>query len=142
MRYCPNKSCPARALLGEPAEFVDRVDVCSDCGTVLVAEVDVAVAGLPRPAEEPHGYRDPAAHVAVDDPDAARAKAAEVDVGCGILLIALGVLVPVVTYVVALAAGGGRWFFSLLPLGYGAYRLNRGLSWKAAKSSGQSRRAP
>ncbi|WP_437549550.1 hypothetical protein WME97_03545 [Sorangium sp. So ce367] len=37
MKYCTKPSCPHRLRTRSPAEFVDSMAVCSDCGTQLVA---------------------------------------------------------------------------------------------------------
>lgn len=35
MKYCPNPDCPHYLEIGKPAEFLDEIDLCSDCGTRL-----------------------------------------------------------------------------------------------------------
>ena len=35
MLFCPNPECPHRLKTGNPAEFIDEVTLCSDCGTAL-----------------------------------------------------------------------------------------------------------
>lgn len=36
MKYCPNPDCPFLQAVGQPAEYVDTKDKCSDCDTPLV----------------------------------------------------------------------------------------------------------
>jgi preprotein translocase subunit SecY len=38
MPYCPNTECPHRKKTGKPAEFMEGMENCSDCGTALVDE--------------------------------------------------------------------------------------------------------
>lgn len=45
MRYCPNIDCPHRQRVEWPAEFLDHVLRCSDCGARLVASEEDAIAG-------------------------------------------------------------------------------------------------
>ena len=37
MKHCPNESCEYLARTGWQAEFVDAIEVCSDCGASLAA---------------------------------------------------------------------------------------------------------
>jgi preprotein translocase subunit SecY len=37
LAYCPNIDCPHRKRTGKPAEFMEGITHCSDCGTELVA---------------------------------------------------------------------------------------------------------
>ena len=39
MPFCPNPDCPHRKTTGKPAEFLEGMTHCSDCGSVLVEEV-------------------------------------------------------------------------------------------------------
>ncbi|MFH1810535.1 MAG: hypothetical protein ABIJ09_17470 [Pseudomonadota bacterium] len=55
MKHCTNPDCPHRTRTGQPAEYNDRVEHCSDCGTALVAaslnastSSPAAEAGWPR----------------------------------------------------------------------------------------------
>ena len=36
MKYCPNPECPHFESTGSPAEFLDEIRDCSDCGTRLI----------------------------------------------------------------------------------------------------------
>jgi hypothetical protein len=131
MRYCPNVACVHRKSCRYPAEFVDTVTTCSDCGTDLVDDRRVAVVGTtPVVTYEPRGYREPAVRPTDDDADA-RARAARLDVATGIGLIALGVLVPLATVATAYANGGGPWLLSIWPFAFGVHRLSRGMSAKS-----------
>jgi hypothetical protein len=134
MRYCPNVACAHRKSCRYPAEFVDKVTTCSDCGTHLVDDRRVAVDGVtPEPTYEPRGYREPAVRPTEDDADA-RARAARLDVATGIGLIALGVLLPLTTSATAFADGGGPWLVSIWPFVFGAHRLSRGMNARAAET--------
>jgi len=127
MRYCPNTACPHRTRNKIPAEYLDRIRVCADCGMDLVDDVALAQAGVaPAARTEERGYREHAAGPVQDDPEA-RAKAARVDIATGAVLIGLSVVVSIVTYLAAVSAGGGKWFVTFVPLFYGFYRLTRGL---------------
>jgi len=132
VKYCPSPACPHRARCFSPAEFVDRVTACADCGTPLVEDREVAIAGAtpPKPSDE-RGYRQPAPRPAVDDA-ASRAKAAQLDVHLGIALVGFSVVVSVVTYAVAYATGGRTFLVCGLPLIYGLFRLNRGVTRRRA----------
>jgi hypothetical protein len=52
MKYCPNQECPHFESTGTPAEFLDEIEICSDCGTRLVwGEVEEAIIGEPEPVK-------------------------------------------------------------------------------------------
>lgn len=36
--YCPNPDCPHRKETGHPADYLDGIDACADCGAALTAE--------------------------------------------------------------------------------------------------------
>jgi hypothetical protein len=54
VRYCPNIPCPHRQRVASPAEFLDHVTHCSDCGTRLVASEEDAIQGLRADAHNPY----------------------------------------------------------------------------------------
>ena len=97
--------------------------MCTDCGTYLVDDLAVAQAGT-DPVPETAGYRDPAFRPPEEDIQAR----AQTDVTTGMALIGLSVAIPVISYVISFATGGGTYIVSIAPLLYGLYRLNRGLS--------------
>jgi preprotein translocase subunit SecY len=39
MPFCPNPDCPHRKTTGKPAEFLEGITRCSDCGSFLIEEV-------------------------------------------------------------------------------------------------------
>ena len=128
MKYCPNLACRSRQRGSPPAEFEDRIEVCSDCGSPLTSDAAAALAGVQGvPLAEARGYREPPARGIDVDPEARR-KAARVDVLTGAVLVAGSLLLPVCTYLLAYWSGGGKWVISILPFFYGVYRLGRGLN--------------
>lgn len=48
MPFCPNPNCDHRRRLGEPAEFLEGVATCSDCGSTL-SEISPHFAAVPKP---------------------------------------------------------------------------------------------
>lgn len=46
MKHCPNPDCPHVRAVRVPAEYVDEIAGCADCGAVLVA------GAVPEPAQE------------------------------------------------------------------------------------------
>jgi hypothetical protein len=122
VKYCPNRVCPHRRRCRTPAEFLDRIVTCADCGMALIDDPVVAQAGT-TPVPPTRGYREPAEMPLADDTAAARARN---DVVTGTALILLSLALPVVTYAAALSAGGGGFFVALGPFFYGIYRLERG----------------
>lgn len=99
-------------------EYEDHVRTCADCGAALVADIELARAGItpPDPKEEPRGYREPAVLAAAEEEQASRARAARVDVLTGACFLALGLMLAFATS-----------YLALLPVGYGVVRLLRGL---------------
>jgi len=55
MKYCPNPDCPHVIDVGSPAEFLEEIQVCSDCGTRLrwVEESQAAIPGSSPDAAVP-----------------------------------------------------------------------------------------
>jgi len=54
MKFCPNPDCPHYMDIGKPAEFLDEIDLCSDCGTKLKwGEADEALLDEPEPEIDP-----------------------------------------------------------------------------------------
>ena len=50
MKHCPNPDCPHLLDTGLPAEFLEEIQVCSDCGTRLNwGEASEAVIPEPEP---------------------------------------------------------------------------------------------
>jgi len=49
--FCLNPDCKHREETGNPAEYVDGVTVCADCGTPLVDELPAPAEPAPEPDE-------------------------------------------------------------------------------------------
>lgn len=129
MKYCPHLECPHRRNTGSPAELLDRVVVCPDCGSALVEDPVLAEAGV-APVTEAGGYRESAQlPLAVDPRETARA-----DVNVGAAIMAISVVVPGLTY----AASGMLLpvIAAVVPLFYGIQRLERGLRARGRQAKG------
>ncbi|HEY1692854.1 MAG TPA: hypothetical protein VGG39_11870 [Polyangiaceae bacterium] len=123
MKYCPEPACPHRKSCGTPAELVDRVVHCPDCGADLVDDPVVALAGL-VPGRTP-GYREPGAAPLEDQVRAAlgpmRERARD-DMRVGVAAIAFGMVVGLVAIGFGLPGG----VLAIVPFGFGVRRLRRG----------------
>ena len=130
VRYCPNPSCPHRrqdVWLGlwwrasrrrSAAEFLDHVAVCNECGTQLVGEDGVRAA---EPEKNALATED---HAETGD-DSSEAR---INVGTGLVLIGLSILLAMSTCAGSASAGGGHIMLPLGPSVYGLYRLSKGLN--------------
>jgi hypothetical protein len=115
--FCPNVACPHRRRCHEPAEYVNTVAACADCGWPLVEDVVVARAGTtPAPMDEVRGYREPPGSRSVFDPEA-HEKAARIDLFTGASLVVLSIVLALGSYLIAIG-----------PFLYGLLRLSRGLA--------------
>jgi hypothetical protein len=122
VKYCPNLACPHRVRVKVPAEFVDRVSVCSDCATPLLASEQEAIEGIQPLAGGP--YRGAARPAATAPP---RSWARGSDTLMGAAFLGGGLLLTVFTFATASAGTGGRsYVVAWGPMAYGVYRLVRG----------------
>jgi hypothetical protein len=121
VKYCPNLACPHRGRVKAPAEFVDRVSVCSDCGTPLVGSEQEAIEGLQPVVGGP--YRGVARPVEAA-PRRFGARGSDTVVGAAFL--GGGLLLTLFTYATASGGGGGHYVVAWGPMIYGIYRLVRG----------------
>ena len=127
MRYCPNPSCRTRIRGGRPAEFLDHVTVCNDCGIALVAAEALGTAESLRAVanEKASAERDRLADPA--ESPLQSVPTARVEVMTGIALIALSVVLAGTSFLMAYSAGGGTYFLAIGPFIYGIVRVTRGV---------------
>ncbi len=118
MKYCANLRCPHRERVGTPAEFLDRVARCSDCGTKLVDSEEDAAAGR-APANDP--YRAPGA---VHAPAGHEQTVRGTDAGHWMAFLLGGVVLTTVGFAFAERAHG-VWALAVLPLAYFGLFLGR-----------------
>jgi hypothetical protein len=109
-----------------PAEFLDHVTICSDCGTELVEESELALAEAAlargrRPGQGP--YRDPAPRPLGKLSAKDRARRSK---RVGAIWLFTGLLLSASTY--TLAGPGQRYFVAVGPILYGLWRLIDGFS--------------
>lgn len=126
MKLCPNPACPFRVRHGQPAEYLDRGEVCSDCTMPLVDERAFGSRETSEAVAAWHEERAAAAaqiHGSASPEDAAR-----FDVRMGGGLIALGVVASIASALASSSVGGSTYFVCLGPLAYGVVRLQRGLA--------------
>jgi hypothetical protein len=135
MKYCPNPSCRHARRFKSPAEFADRATSCNDCGMDLVARDELDTDDTKLRVQAFHDRR-ARADAAIDDAEAREidlAASARVDIITGIVLFVLGALLFVLPMIIADSTGGTKVFLITIPaMGYGIYRLERGLSTRRA----------
>src|SRR4051812_46800017 len=49
MKHCPSVACPHRRAVGVPAEYLDAITICSDCGATLDEGSVPESAAMDRP---------------------------------------------------------------------------------------------
>jgi hypothetical protein len=132
MKYCPNPQCPNMRRLRHPAEFLEHVTVCNDCGMALVArdalgtpETDQAVASF-------HEEKRRTAETHVEAGVRPEAAPGHLDIASGVALLGLSFGLFVVSFVAA-SVGGGKFIVAFGPMIYGAFRLTRGLEARRAR---------
>jgi hypothetical protein len=117
VKYCPNANCRHRLTSGSQAEYLDRVVACADCGAELVAAPGAMVQVPAAPATHEAGAE-------AEDEDAQQRQARS-DVLTGVFGILAGAAITFGTMVFPTERGTS--LFAWGPIGYGVYRLFRGL---------------
>ena len=117
MKYCPNAECRHRVASGSQAEYLDRVETCADCGATLVPEPGSLIALQPQPSAPLDESGEPQ--------EDARAQQARHDVRTGVFGILAGLAITFGT--IMFPNEHGTSLIAWGPIGYGLYRLIRGL---------------
>ena len=117
MKYCPNAECRHRVASGSQAEYLDRIETCADCGAALVLEPGSLIALQPPPS----ATLDESAETQAD----LRSQQARQDVRTGVFGILAGLVITFGT--IMFPNEHGTSLIAWGPIGYGLYRLIRGL---------------
>jgi hypothetical protein len=147
VKYCPNPSCRHMRKHKSPAEFADRAKVCNDCNITLVTREELHTDETKLLVQAFHDAKSRADHASDGDGDDAATvddatARATVDLTTGAALFVLGLALFVGPMFIADSNGVTKVFLiAIAPMGYGVYRLERGLSARRALGA-KKRRAP
>jgi len=103
--------------VGVPAEFLDHVNRCSDCGTRLIASEEDAIDGL-QPGAVPYRVL---AEVPQEVREAPPRRANERALGT--LFVGVGLVASMITYILASNGAGVVHLVAWCTVAYGGFRL-------------------
>lgn len=123
--------------LRQPAEFLEHVTLCNDCGIALVtkdalgtSETEQAVASFHQANRRAREAQTESAAEAEADVAPARL---DITTGVALLVLSLGLLVG--SFAVSSTVGRGGFFIAIGPFLYGLTRLSRGLDARRAEKA-------